>query len=252
MNDKEVMNQGSTYEEDQVEVMGGESRKFSLPSKKLLIVGGGIFALLLSIVIGFTLLSGGDGRADSGSGFEVEDTGDGFGVIDDYDSLFEFFYNEDDVSRLRAAGYTGYEIEQFEMSQASVAYLVEEAEEARKELLMETYQELQKELLDANSPEYKELISNTWLQGEAKSVQSEDIYTYDTISKKENVDYIKLPARGSQLFVKITMPDGTVLFHAIHPSRWQTLREEGNMIISYDEVTYGGERFIIDITEVQL
>jgi len=240
MSDK--MKQGDSYEEESVELLGGTGPK--IPKKALI---AGIVVLAVAIIaIGVVAYLGRDKapKIDESTSIDV----DAIGTI-------AFSYTEEEKARLRAVGYTGDDIEKFQTDQASFQILVDTAIETQKEQLRATSAELRKEVMDSASQDYKNLLNLTWLAGQSidvKPIEGGNEFDYTSESKKENVNYTKVPSHGNQVFLKLEFPEGEIYFMPIHPARYYQLRDKGNLVVSYDVVTFGDDKFLFNLMEVSI
>lgn len=236
---KDVQNQGSTYEESSTEVLGDAAPKIP---KKALYIGIAFIIIGIIAILVYTYVdrsnAGKDPDPSISDPMEVE--------------ILDTSYTPEEVKQLRAAGYTGDEIENFQTQNADFTYLLTTAKEEQTIYLEKLYAELSAESMTSASPEFKELLDKTWLGGPAREVFSEDVMHYSTEVVKEIVDYVKLPPRGTQLFLMLTMNDGQKAFISMHPSRWSQLKDSGNVVVTYDLVTFGLEKFIMNLVEVQV
>lgn len=238
-NNETVLEQGDSYNESK---MGEVLDKIpdSLKSKKVILIICGVVILLAIAGIVFQIVSGGEsGSKDKFSKYEdspeqVEQT---------------FKYSSEQRQALRAYGFSGDEIDEHEQAQDDPEALINKATEDIKNEKRKVYKELQKEMLDSASPEYKALIEDTWLAGEAHEVKMPAGGIFDTIEKTENIRYKKLESHGNQCFIKITLEDGATTFMTVHPDRYLTLKDEGNMVITYKKVVYGDNYYVLDMKE---
>jgi hypothetical protein len=160
-----------------------------------------------------------------------------------------FKYEPEELEKLRAYGYTADEIEQAERDYVSADVLIERAKEDREAVLRAGIEKVS----DAASPEYKALLSQTWLGESAANVpRLENIHDYTTETKRENVDYVKLKPTGMQLLLRLELNNGIHVFMTVSPSRWQTLKDTGNIVVNYTVVQYGGAPFITNINEYEV
>lgn len=236
----EIMNQGSDYKEEQVEVL--EESKPKIP-KKLILIASGILVIGIIAITAFGLNKSAENKAKAREAQQQSEE------IPE-EELIMVEYTPEELTTLRNWGYTGNEIEEFQNQQASVDYLVEQARAGREEVLATLYPELNKNAQKNGTREYKSLLNNTWLGGKTVKVHADDPNVFETSNIKDNVDYIKLPSRGKQLFVKLTLSDGTNLFYNIHPTRYQELKNKGNMVVTYDTIKFGDQQFIDNLMEV--
>ena len=152
---------------------------------------------------------------------------------------------------LRKRGYTADEIEFSYDEGISFDDLVKEADSEIKE----EQEEVLKELSDTGSDAYKELLNMTWLQGNdlviTDAVQDEqgnlDVYTE---TKTMNIDYDKVPPKGSQLFLKCYCKDYGVAFMTTDPNRWCQLDDSGNILVTVEVTYWNGTPVITSITEI--
>jgi hypothetical protein len=232
-----IFNQGEEYNEANSEELPLDTpQKKPMDIKKIAIIAGGSLVLVLIIIL-FTTFGGKSKDKTKSTSTAVEQT-----IIQTYSAF--------DIDRLRIAGYTGDEIETNEKQGASVDSLVEVSKQKRDEALKAEYSELRAASITAASPDYKKLMANTWLGGVDRVVtkgQSEI-----SSKGKDNANYEKLPSKGNQLFIKITLSDGRIVFMQVRPSRYADLKDSGNMIVTYDEYSYGTEKYITNLEEVAL
>lgn len=234
-----VLEQGDSYNESKTsEIL--DKIPDSLKSKKVILIICGVVILLALAGIVFQIVSGGE----SGSK-------DKFSKYEDNSEQVEqsFKYSSEQRKALRAYGFSGDEIDEHEKAQDDPEALIAQATEDIKNEKRKVYKELQQEMLDSASPEYKALIEDTWLAGEAHEVKMPAGGIFDTIEKTENIRYKKLESHGNQCFIKITLDDGATVFMALHPDRYLSLKDEGNMVITYKKVVYGDTYYVLDIKE---
>lgn len=236
---EEVLEQGDSYKEDKVSDVIDKIPN-SLKSKKAIFIVCGIALFLAVAGIIVTAVNSSEGSDNEFSKYE-DSTAD--------DTVEQFKYSEAQRKTLRAYGYTGDEIEEHEANQDDPEGLINSAVEDQKTELRKTYSELKSEMLQNDSPEYKELLDDTWLVGDPYEVKVPEGGIFDTIEKTENIRYKKLPAHGIQCYIKITLDDGRAAFMPVHPDKYVTLKNEGNMVITYKKVVYGDNYYILDIKE---
>lgn len=165
-------------------------------------------------------------------------------------SIEKFSYTQDEVTELRAYGYTGDEIEQYEIEEKSAEELLNEAKLAMKK----AYEEQWGVYVDSTSKGFKKLNRLTWLglpkTTLPKNSKNEDgIYNgYEEIHTR-NVDYVKVEPRGYQTFIKCTMSDGSSFFYAIDPRRYIELKDSGNIVLEVTFLNWEGQWFITDVVE---
>jgi phosphoribosyl-AMP cyclohydrolase len=228
--------QGSEYNEEPVEVLEDKSKKIQ---PKMLIIGIGIVIVGLILSSVFAMVSKNKKTVSKPITKPV--------VAKSISSN----YTEQQVEQLRASGYTGDEIEKYEKVGMNPDLLIAKATQDRQVLLQDTYQELKKSMENSGSSDYKQLIDMTWLCGNPITV-SDPSGKFTTQKIKDNIRYVKVPPHGNQLFVKMTLSDGSVAFYSVTPQLWSQLKESGNMIITYDRINYGSNYYIANIEEIPL
>lgn len=146
------------------------------------------------------------------------------------------YYTPDQIVNLRAAGYTGDEIENYSSTLIPYEQLIEEANALRDAYIQEAIAPL----YDTASDEYKKYIAQTWLSLPERM----DTSSWDSIASfyevRRNLDYEKIPVHGNQLFIKIYLDDNDHLdwfFLCINPEEWNKLNDTGNVIVNYTYCT---------------
>ena len=233
----ETYNQGSEYKEEGVEVLEETSSKKIPP--KMLAIGGGIILAGLIVSGGYSLFHANTAKVSKAVTSVVTS------------KPTPPPYTPAQLDQLRANGYTATEIENYQKGGMSPDFLVKKATDSRQALLQSTYDELKKNAQTTGSPEYQQLISMTWMAGNPVTV-SDPSGKFTTTRIKDNIRYVKIPPHGNQLMLKLTLTDGTTSFYATTPQRWVQLKDNGNMIITYDKIAYGINFFITNIQEVPL
>lgn len=239
MADPEKMKQGQTYEDSTQEDIEEVSTKSPRKSKLVLfgIAGAVVVIIVFAVIWSFIPKQ------------EPIDEP----IIDDpaieQEVEFTFEYLPEEIADMRAYGYTADEIEQAKEIQKPADVMIEEAKAA-----MEAKQkEVMDKLMDAATPEYKQLMAMTWLGGKdikITALPEEEAENYSVSTTKDNVDYVKVPAKGNQLFIRLSLQDGTYAFMTVLPSRWVTLKDSGNIVIEYEVADYNGTPVITNIQEV--
>ena len=159
-------------------------------------------------------------------------------------------YNDTELEALRKWGYTGYQIELASQQGLSARGLVDEAraqrEEAQKEALAA--------VSDTASPEYQNLLNSTWLGGEPLDLSTVDPTGQYTVSRETvNVDFEKIEARGTQLYIKVYFDDGKSAFMQMNPRRYITLPNSGNIVVSVEKYEITETEYVfISISEVSI
>lgn len=209
-------------------------RVASLP-KKLIVIGCGLAGLAIVAVMVVTLLQRVNPKEEDGPDW-----------MDDAELEMQFSYTAEEVRELRDNGYTGDEIERYQTDEVSASELVEEAKARRRAL----YEEELAPYKDATSEEFKTLLSNTWAGGEELTYDG-NVEMFERYSTTMNVDYVRLPARGSQLWLKLLLESGRVLFMSVTPEQYDTYRESGNIVVYVEyTVTGDGALIVTNMTEV--
>ena len=167
-------------------------------------------------------------------------------------------FTDDQIRELRSAGYTGYEIDKAMTRGAKAEDLLSDAKIDKTKYLQGLYKELLEETKDGASQKYLDLVNNTWLTGTEKpvTIQSGD---YSSIKKKCNARYEKIPARGAQLWIKLTFEADEVnpanpdpIFYNLRPDQYAKLKDKGNILVDYKDVAYGGFNYITEVNEIPL
>ncbi len=161
------------------------------------------------------------------------------------ESTFE--YSLEDRELLRVNGYTGDDIERFEIEERDVTDLVEESEQKRQEI----YDAEIKPILDGASPEYKKLKSQTWV-GSPK--MSDTILSEDAMEERVgtyNCDYEKIDPCGTQLFLKLDLKEfKQSAFITVTANRYRELENTGNIVVVIEYDKYSDDSILItDVRE---
>lgn len=163
----------------------------------------------------------------------------------------EFKYNTDDIKRLREAGYTSTEIEEFEqMEVTNLDILIDDIKEQTKKNLLENYRIFLRNAQSTGNEEYLYALANTWLGLEPQIIK-DDGNVEDYYKDSCNADYWKLPLQGYQPMLKIKFVDQfdieRTAYMSVDPSTYVSLRDSGNINITYDFIKAYGCEFIINI-----
>lgn len=235
--DEEILTQGSTYqpkgdkvEEDNDEDIldssnnGNQQKKITdtgIGGKAILIIGGLILIILIGAVGVFAVKKSNDKHAEELlAQLEAEDP--------------PFTYTGEQLKQLRTQGFTGDEIEQFQIDEIPFESKMEEAEADKKA----KYDKDIKPYLDGASDEFNQLLEQTWLYGPDLTY---DVNQADTTWYRKNMtlnlDYDKIPAKGIQCFVRLTLKERTeenepiYMFMMIDPIRYAELPQSGNIVV---------------------
>ncbi len=247
------MKQDFEYKEESFEVKSEESKTSSIDSiidenidtdvpeeskKKLIIIIADIVIVVILVIVLVFMFKGKLVKKESVEVSTEEETTE----------IPKFEYTYDEYERLRTAGFTASEIEDFELQEiADIDTLINEAEEKRKKKFLETYKAFIREANESPDSQYTYLMANTYLGLPPQEIDlnstAEDYY-----SETRNVDYWKMPLQGYQPLVKVRiMPEDVVLYVNIKPENYALLRDSGNMVISYDFVHVYGCDFYTNI-----
>lgn len=210
-------------------------------SHKFILIGFGLFVAVIIIMLVLSQLNKADnptqGQDPSSSGPVDEfgnPVGDGTGgdliFIEPNESVVG--YEFDQIENLRAAGYTGTEIEENEANGVPYEDLIKQAEDARQAWIDEAVAPL----YDTASDEYKNSVRNTWL-GLPQRTDVDDFQQVGSYYEEtKNFDYEKVEPRGYQLYVKIYLDDtnhDNYFFLSVEPSEYLKLKESGNVVVTY-------------------
>lgn len=194
--------------------------------------------IIVAIVLAFLLLayflSGGNG--ETGEDPNSQQSSEFYDPFEDPNVEWitpdkTFNYTMEEREKLRLAGYTGDEIEQFEARNADVDQIYNEAVAKRDAWVQQAIAPL----YDTASDEYKSFISQTWLT----LPQRTDMALWENCSyyrDRKNLDYEKVDVYGNQLFIKIYLDDSDHddwFFLNVTPEDWNKLQSRGNVIVEY-------------------
>lgn len=152
---------------------------------------------------------------------------------------------------LRKMGYTGDEIQLCLENGFSVEALVE----AAKELHDEEAKEALVRMSDHASDEFRYIVNNTYFSQPPFTFEKqldldlEEANYYDG-KFTVNADYKKCPSYGAQLQLKCKVSNNCYVWYIITPRRWETLPEEGNIVLTLDYVVWGSYAYITNVQEV--
>ena len=213
----------------QTEDDGGSSKGFKM--NPVMAIGIAIVVLLL-IFFGYSYLS--KNTPDNPDESEQQSNYDPFEdpniewVIPDQ----SLDYTMTEIQQLRAAGYTGDEIESYAAQHVPYADLIKEAEAARDAYIQQAIAPL----YDTASDEYKRFVSQTWLTLPKRTDADEWKNIAMNYAERRNLDYEKIDVYGNQLFIKIYLDDNLHedwFFCQVTPEEWNRLGPAGNIIVNY-------------------
>lgn len=239
----DVFKQGEDYEpEEEVQTSETETNqgKFDFIKKVDKRIAIGIGSAVLLLIVGVISISFSPKKEERQSGISIDISASGT------EEVSTFTYTDSELAELRAYGYTGPEIEEFQSQAMPASNLVEDARAAQEAV----QKEILDSLSDTTSPEYQELLNSTWLGGEPLTITPTDDYSTEIVSY--NADYDKVAPRGTQLFINVHLEDGTNVFMPMHPVRWVELKDSGNINVEYTVVTYGTAKVVTEIHEVEV
>jgi hypothetical protein len=153
------------------------------------------------------------------------------------------------AKKLRAWGYTGDEIEWAVSNNINIDSLIAEAKSEKESVISAEANKLAK----TTSPEYRKLLDMTWLGVKPinlKDLSESDSANFEINTVTYNADYKKCISNENQLFLRLTLENGTYAFMTVTPDRWVRLRQTGNIVVNYDLYTYGSAKIITRIEEV--
>jgi flagellar basal body-associated protein FliL len=224
-----LMKQGETYTEP-TELPAGQGNK-----KQVIIIIAVLFLLLVTAVM-FTTRKSDDKQQPQDSDIETSPAVKGLE------------YTPEEIYELQLRGYTMSQIKQ-----AAEDYIYAEDLIAEKDAEIEKKRkEREAALADVNSPAYKALLAQTPLGEPGVAFPKDIAHAEPVVFIRENVDFVKLPTHGEQLFLKLTRPNGNHLFMGITPERWRELPDSGNIVVDFLSTKYGNNEYITDIKEYVL
>lgn len=200
------------------------------PGKKLIFVGCGI--LLVFVIAAIVLLG-------SGKKKDTDTTDESLDSLEWLDPVNQetFLYSPEEITNLRAAGYTGDEIESYQSQQTPAEDLIKQAEAERDAWVQEAIAPL----YDTASDEYKHYVSQTWLTLPQRTDMAEWTMIGAEYAVDQNLDYEKIDVYGNQMFIKVYLDDNaheSWFFLNVSPTEWNQLNDAGNIQVHYTYVTH--------------
>lgn len=193
----------------------------------------GIIAIVIVVgIIGVIMLK----SSGSGDDTSAEVNEDDLEWLDPV-NVQTFLYTPDEITSLRAAGYTGDEIESYQTQQTPASDLIQQAEAERDAWIQEAIAPL----YDTASDEYKHYVSQTWLTLPQRTDMEEWTMTAAMYNERKNLDYEKIDVYGNQLFIKVYLDDSAHedwFFLCVTPDEWNKLKDSGNVIVNYTYCTH--------------
>lgn len=257
-----VLQQGESYEDDAVkkesnDAINGPEHDTAAPKNDKIkyIALAGVAILVVLVLLGIILMKGmnkNEETADvTAEDTYVEDdnpaaallnsdpavtgeyTEDSASTTDMQDTSSTAEYSNTEDIELRKRGYTADEIEFSREHGISYEDMIAQAdadiENQQRQVLAS--------LSDEGSEAYQTLLNMTWLQGADLSITDATYDEFGNLSvyeetKTMNIDYTKVPAKGTQLFLKCNLLDYGVAFMTVEPDRWLQLADSGNILVN--------------------
>ncbi len=190
------------------------------------------------------------GGVDDDGALTIQDgPGDGSTSPIGEESVDGTFSSDNDL--LRKWGYTADEIELAQSMGISVDTLVERAKEAQYEAQLEVMKEASKE----TSEQFQTMLNysifclpEVEFDSFDSSVEQSRNYSGSYVV---NADYEKVPTFGNQLYIKCKIANATYTYFCVKPDRWETLPEEGNIVLRINYTMYGTNRVNMYITSIE-
>ena len=200
------------------------------PGKKLIFVIVGI--LLVFVIAAIVILGSGKKEETNTPDESLED-------LEWLDPVNQetFLYSPEEITNLRAAGYTGDEIESYQSQQTPAEDLIKQAEAERDAWVQEAIAPL----YDTASDEYKHYVSQTWLTLPQRTDMADWTMIGAEYAVDQNLDYEKIDVYGNQMFIKVYLDDNaheSWFFLNVSPIEWNQLNDAGNIQVHYTYVTH--------------
>lgn len=200
------------------------------PGKKLIFVIVGI--LLVFVIAAIVILGSGKKEETNTPDESLED-------LEWLDPVNQetFLYSPEEITNLRAAGYTGDEIESYQSQQTPAEDLIKQAEAERDAWVQEAIAPL----YDTASDEYKHYVSQTWLTLPQRTDMADWTMIGAEYAVDQNLDYEKIDVYGNQMFIKVYLDDNaheSWFFLNVSPTEWNQLNDAGNIQVHYTYVTH--------------
>ena len=202
------------------------------PGKKLIFIGVGI--LLIFGIAAIVIL--GSGKRDKTDDTVTDESLEDLEWLDPVNQE-TFLYTPEEITNLRAAGYTGDEIESYQSQQTPAEDLIKQAEAERDAWVQEAIAPL----YDTASDEYKHYVSQTWLTLPQRTDMADWTMIGAEYAVDQNLDYEKIDVYGNQMFIKVYLDDNaheSWFFLNVSPTEWNQLNDAGNIQVHYTYVTH--------------
>lgn len=271
-----VLQQGESYEDDAVkkesnDAINGPEHDTAAPKndKVKYIALAGVAILVVLVLLGIILMKGMNKNEDaadiSTDDTYVEDDNPASALlnsdpsvtgeyteetptVDAQDTSTSAEYSNTEDIELRKRGYTADEIEFSREHGISYDDMIAQAdadiENQQRQVLAS--------LSDEGSEAYQTLLNMTWLQGADLNITDATYDEFGNLSvyeetKTMNIDYTKVPAKGTQLLLKCNLLDYGVAFMSVAPDRWLQLADSGNILVS---VTFEHWNDVVVVTDI--
>lgn len=164
---------------------------------------------------------------------------------DFWGDVVTFAYTPEELEDLRAWGYTGTEIEEQQALSTPAEDLINESRKLKQEAL--------DTLNNPESEEYQYLYKNTWVSSPAVVIpeyypELKGDIAFST--KTLNADYEKVPAHGSNLFLKVYLTADSYHFMEVDIARYAQLPDSGNIVVTYTENIIGETMIVSGMREL--
>lgn len=156
------------------------------------------------------------------------------------ESIFKTTYDYDQIQNLLAAGATNEQVTMWQDNGVDYSYvyytMLDRYYGWQLDNTLPTY--------DMASPEYKEIIDDTWMSLPKRTDTAEwteDKYLAFAYDIRQNLDYEKVEPYGNQLFLKVYLDADTHdswFFLNVTPQEWNQLDESGNVVVDYTYQTH--------------
>lgn len=158
----------------------------------------------------------------------------------------------EDQLTLRKLGYTGDEIATALEAGFDVQGLIDHA----IELHDAEADEALRRMSDSASEEFRWIIEYSYFgqPGYEFISHADDYfgsYAYEHNSYVVNADYVKCPTYGSQLQLKCKVAEDLEVFYVVTPERFDSLPDNGNIVLEVSYTLYGENTYVTDIKEAE-
>lgn len=168
---------------------------------------------------------------------------------DEINEPYIFNYSDWEKRELVLRGVSTDDIEYFQSIQRPFYEILDEIQLSIDNYIRDRFIELRDLQIDENTF-FNSLYEYTWLNGNPINVEISDYKTH--VFRVENIRYIKIPPRGNQLWIRLTLLNGNNIFMSVTPEKYIQLRDDGNMVVKITFVTYNDIEFITEIVELNI